>query len=615
MTSNRSMHDMTQSAGRLFGRRAFWLGLLAACIAALVLTFWLGSADLKAERQDLKREAVAIATLATNLRDPDAAGSALQRGIQRAGMVETRHGVMIRDRNAQARILMSLDPMANRGRWIAFERAVRRGETTFGKIIADQARQGQGSHVADLDCDEAGRCMTAIAAASTASGRVIVAAISRPRLSVLAAYHWIGGLFALGAVVALAMLYQLGGRLGPGGLPATKDQQHRTASRRRAIAGDRLWLELETGDFWLPREWRRDLGHSTEDYIDAREMWERLLHPADRGSAKTAMFRVASGVTNRMDVVLRFARAGGASGYADTLCSLRPERSLGDGRVVAITGSMIDVSGLAARLREAKVALEAAAEANDAKSRFLATMSHEIRTPLNSILGFTETLSARYFGPLNPRQAEYLDDIHSASKHLLDLINDILDFSRIEAGELELSPEPVMLEVLISDVRRLHRILAEKAGVSLAASTAGSVPRVMIDRRAMLQVLTNLVSNAIKFTERGGSVTMSAMEVPQGVMLQVADTGIGIPAELLPEITQPFRMVDAGRRPNVEGTGLGLSIVARLVELQGGTMSIDSLEGQGTTVSILLPSEKIIRDNGGGRLPGPLGRNWPRSAE
>lgn len=241
--------------------------------------------------------------------------------------------------------------------------------------------------------------------------------------------------------------------------------------------------------------------------------------------------------------------------------------------------------------------------ANLAKSEFLANMSHEIRTPLNAIIGFADIMNQRVFGSVgNERYTEYVSDIHSSARHLLDLVNDILDISTIEAGELTLSPTELNVSEIFEECTRFVREQAREAEVDLTASLCDPQMMVHADHRAVRQILLNLLSNAIKFTPAGGSVTMSASETDEMFSMVVADTGVGIPAAELPKVTQPFETGNNNPHtlkkgnPHVrsEGTGLGLAIVQSLAELHGGDLEIESSDGKGTVVRICFPRSRRI---------------------
>jgi len=239
-------------------------------------------------------------------------------------------------------------------------------------------------------------------------------------------------------------------------------------------------------------------------------------------------------------------------------------------------------------LRELAAAKERAEAADRLKSSFLATMSHELRTPLNSIIGFTGIILQGIVGPLNEEQRKQLEMVRNSAQHLLSLINDVLDISKIEAGQLQLTPENFDLRQSLEKVVESARPLAERKGLDLFWSLAPGILEVYADRRRVEQVLINLISNAVKFTERG-SIAVVCEASGDRLIFRVRDTGIGIKEEDIPKIFQAFRQIDTGLSRKYEGTGLGLSICRRLVELMGGEISVTSVWGSGSTFSFTLP--------------------------
>lgn len=240
-----------------------------------------------------------------------------------------------------------------------------------------------------------------------------------------------------------------------------------------------------------------------------------------------------------------------------------------------------------------QVEKDRAEAANKAKSEFLANMSHELRTPLNAILGFSEILVNGMFGPVgSPKYSEYARDIHDSGKHLLNVINDILDMSKIEAGHMKIQSEQIDLEPLIEESLRLTAILAQEKGVSVHQRVSIGLGMAG-DRRAMKQILLNLLSNAVKFTNEGGHVELRSRQSDKGLMLTIADTGIGIPKAALGKIGQPFEQVQSQYAKSKGGSGLGLAISRSLVALHGGRMRIRSTIGKGTVVSLFIPHQEI----------------------
>jgi len=241
------------------------------------------------------------------------------------------------------------------------------------------------------------------------------------------------------------------------------------------------------------------------------------------------------------------------------------------------------------RLREAKNAAE---RAYHAKSQFLANMSHELRTPLNAVIGFSEMMQSQVFGELNEKYLEYVEGIHSSGAHLLDLITDILDMSKIEAGKYDLNLEDMDLHKSIETALNMVKSRAADANVTIdVGCELEESLEITADRRAVLQMLLNLLSNAIKFTKPGGSVAISCAVKNAKVSVTVKDTGIGIPAHKLANITKPFEQVSSSYSRDHEGSGLGLAITKELAQMHKGALKITSKVGLGTTATITLPLE------------------------
>ncbi len=221
------------------------------------------------------------------------------------------------------------------------------------------------------------------------------------------------------------------------------------------------------------------------------------------------------------------------------------------------------------------------------KSEFLANMSHELRTPLNAVIGFSEVLQDRLFGDLNDKQAEYVADIHASGRHLLALINDILDLSKIEAGRMDLQITPFALSDVVENSVALSRERATREGVALGLEVDPGIGVIEADERMLKQVLFNLLSNALKFTARGGHVGVSAHAVGDDVVVSVRDDGVGIAPADQARIFEEFQQV--GTSHLQEGTGLGLAISRRFVELHGGSLRVESEPSHGSTFTFTIP--------------------------
>jgi len=233
---------------------------------------------------------------------------------------------------------------------------------------------------------------------------------------------------------------------------------------------------------------------------------------------------------------------------------------------------------------------QALQDANRLKSEFLANMSHELRTPLNGIIGFSEFLIDEKPGSLNAKQKEYLTDILNSGRHLLQLINDVLDLSKVEAGKMEIHPETFVLQQAVDEVCAGISSLARRKGIAIHREIAVPLDQVTLDRHKFVQVLYNLVSNAVKFTDDGGEVRITAdCRDSRQLCLRVRDTGIGIRAQDLGKLFVEFQQLDSSATRRYEGTGLGLALTKKIIEFQRGSITVDSEAGKGSTFTVTLP--------------------------
>jgi len=247
-----------------------------------------------------------------------------------------------------------------------------------------------------------------------------------------------------------------------------------------------------------------------------------------------------------------------------------------------------------ARAREAEAL---ATEASHAKSLFLANMSHELRTPLNAVIGFSKMIESEVLGTVgNPKYREYGHDIHNSASHLLELVRRILDMAKIDVGEFILFEEALKLDELLDDCCRMVMPSADEGGISLRWELERERTLVLVDRVRLRQVVLNLLTNAIKFTPKGGRVGLISSIEPNGVAwFRVTDTGIGMEATDIPRVLEPFGRTEHGSRVDREGAGLGLSLSKAIAELHGGTLEIESAPGLGTTVTVTLPATRHLR--------------------
>jgi signal transduction histidine kinase len=264
----------------------------------------------------------------------------------------------------------------------------------------------------------------------------------------------------------------------------------------------------------------------------------------------------------------------------------------GDGEMIArAIRYSVERKRVHMQLLEAK---ERAEFANRAKSEFLANMSHELRTPLNAIIGFAEVMESEIMGPIGREcYKEYARDIKTSGTHLLEIISDILDLSKIEAGKVEMQETVVELPRVLAACLKLIDERAKLASVYLWNHIPFDLPPVRVDERKLKQILLNLLSNAVKFTPSGGHVTIAARADQTGVVITVSDTGIGIAPDDIARALSPFTQVENALSRRYDGTGLGLPLAESFTRLHGGTLTLTSELGKGTTVTITLPSDRI----------------------
>jgi len=319
------------------------------------------------------------------------------------------------------------------------------------------------------------------------------------------------------------------------------------------------------------------------------------VHVADRPAYLTALSDVArDGEARSVEFRLRrdVPRTGAGSGQVDFIwvemrCRLLEQAPAAEAEVVAV---MRDVTDRKIQEQALDLARSAAEAADAAKTRFLATMSHELRTPLNAIIGFSEMIVQEDALMLDAaRRREYAQLINDSGQHLLSVVNGILDMSKMESGNFEIAPEPFAPRAALINCCDLLALKARENGIELATDAPIDLPTITGDPRAFKQIVINLVSNAVKFTERGGKVTVAATIEGPRFVLRVSDNGVGIASDDLKRIGDPFFQAGKTYQRRHEGTGLGLSIVKSLVGLHGGDLRLHSKIGEGTTVTVALP--------------------------
>jgi two-component system, cell cycle sensor histidine kinase DivJ len=328
----------------------------------------------------------------------------------------------------------------------------------------------------------------------------------------------------------------------------------------------------------------RLLGHGLFDRV----------HVADRPAYLTALSDAArGGEAGSVEFRLRRDARRGQNNSIDFIwveMRCRPldqMTALSEAEVVAVMRDVTDRKIQEHALEEARITAE---QADTSKTRFLATMSHELRTPLNAIIGFSEMIVQEDLLLVDAvRRREYAQLINDSGQHLLSVVNGILDMSKMEAGNYELAPEPFAPRASLVNCCNLLALKARENGVDLVSRAPDDLPEMSGDPRAFKQIVLNLVSNAIKFTERGGTVMVSAAVEGSRLVLRVTDTGVGIAADDLKRIGDPFFQAGKTYQRRHEGTGLGLSIVKTLVAMHGGEMNVQSKLDEGTTVTVALP--------------------------
>jgi cell cycle sensor histidine kinase DivJ len=321
------------------------------------------------------------------------------------------------------------------------------------------------------------------------------------------------------------------------------------------------------------------------------------VHVADRPAYLTALSDAARGGEARSvefrlkrDLPRAERRVGGPVDFIWVEMRCHPLEQASRSSESEVVAVMRDVTDRKVQEQALDLARSATEAADAAKTRFLATMSHELRTPLNAIIGFSEMIVQEQALMLDAvRRKEYAQLIHDSGQHLLSVVNGILDMSKMETGNFEISPEPFAPRAALVNCCNLLALKAREGGIDLVTDARQDLPLMTGDPRAFKQIVLNLVSNAIKFTERGGKVTAAAEVEGSQLVLRITDTGVGIAADDLKRIGDPFFQAGKTYQRRHEGTGLGLSIVKSLVGLHAGEITVQSKIDEGTTVTVALP--------------------------
>jgi cell cycle sensor histidine kinase DivJ len=411
-----------------------------------------------------------------------------------------------------------------------------------------------------------------------AGGYLPYAVTSPDQLSTLAALGIVSAtLYAAGLALGAELLVRTGASL-----------LHAEEDRHRLLAHSMTDVVIRHGRngsvLSAPRAAESIVGVQASELL-GNGLFDRV-HVADRPAYLAALADTAS-LNEERSLELRIRCGAGQFRWVDMRCLPR-ESGAGEREVVAV---LRDISERKLQDRAIETARAESERADAAKIRFIATMSHELRTPLNAIIGFSDMLTNESLDLDPRRRLEYAKLINDSGRHLLSVVNGILDVSKIENGNFEITREPFTPAPAIESCADLLALKAQDAGVELTMRIAPDLPEVAADRRAFNQILINLISNAVKFTPRGGRVTVSARCDGPKLAVTVEDTGVGIGETDLPRLGEAFFQGRASYDRRHDGTGLGLSIVKGLVHLHGGEVDIKSRLGEGTRVTVRLPFE------------------------
>jgi two-component system cell cycle sensor histidine kinase PleC len=371
-------------------------------------------------------------------------------------------------------------------------------------------------------------------------------------------------------------------------LRQTQDNLNRV--QRLAKVGSDVW-DVRTGEVVWSDETYRIFGVDPRTFIPTSQNFLDLVIPEDRSGIVARRQELSRGKCPT-GTIIRIRRPDGEVRHVYSVAELVQDK---DGKPLRWVGMRQDITAQARAEQSLRDAKDAAEAANFAKSQFLANTSHELRTPLNAIIGFSEMLERGFAGPMGAKQQEYVGLVRQSGQHLLNVINDILDLAHVDSGKFELREEAeVDPQEIIDSCVALMRDRANAGNLQLSTEIESRLPHLVADPTRLKQILLNLMSNAIKFTEPGGSVVVLGRQTSVGdLVLEVRDTGPGMTPEEVDIALTPFRQVDSSHTRRHEGTGLGLPLAHRLAELHDGSLRVISKQGCGTTVKVTLPVARL----------------------
>jgi PAS domain S-box-containing protein len=373
---------------------------------------------------------------------------------------------------------------------------------------------------------------------------------------------------------------------------ALRRQEHELHEAQRIARMGHWRLDIGSGGLEWSAGIHRLMGTSQAGHVPHLKDFIGRVHPDDRRPLLRAFAAcLRSGRTSHWEFRVRNDDGREWVAWIEGCCE-----SDDSGKVSALFGICQDVTEQRRMQATLRDACDAAQAADRAKSTFLACMSHELRTPLNAIIGFSDLLQSEMFGPLGSDQyLEYAADISRSGHHLLELVNDVLDMAQIEAGKISLQEEAIDLAALIREAASLASGPAAHANHRIEIRLREPAPLLVADRRRMRQVLINLIGNAVKFTPDGGRIAIAVGEEAEGWLpITITDTGIGIAPDKIGGLCQPFSQIEDVAARRYDGSGMGLFITKALVERHGGDLSIVSKPGEGTAVTISLPSHRFV---------------------